>query len=188
MLKWHCQRHLWAHSDVKYQLPWSCMDKCQPRLVFFFFRNSDEMSVNRLDIFGMQWENERKNLFLRNRGNKSHSSVQNKFTNKTICRLFQEVCMVQINSQAVGLKWKLDLRLVFALEWLAVLSLAVSVHWGLSIGFFRPSLYYLLIIWNCCTFRYGLRGRELINNVGKVMIQGGGTFGTFMAIGTGIRC
>ncbi|EDW70565.1 reactive oxygen species modulator 1 [Drosophila novamexicana] len=36
--------------------------------------------------------------------------------------------------------------------------------------------------------RYGLRGRELINNVGKVMIQGGGTFGTFMAIGTGIRC
>lgn len=37
-------------------------------------------------------------------------------------------------------------------------------------------------------FRYGLRGRELINNVGKVMLQGGGTFGTFMAIGTGIRC
>ncbi|XP_043287557.1 reactive oxygen species modulator 1 isoform X3 [Venturia canescens] len=36
--------------------------------------------------------------------------------------------------------------------------------------------------------RYGLRGRELINNVGKTMIQGGGTFGTFMAIGTGIRC
>lgn len=36
--------------------------------------------------------------------------------------------------------------------------------------------------------RYGLRGRDLINNVGKVMIQGGGTFGTFMAIGTGIRC
>ncbi|EDW79455.1 uncharacterized protein Dwil_GK20403 [Drosophila willistoni] len=36
--------------------------------------------------------------------------------------------------------------------------------------------------------RYGLRGRELINNVGKVMIQGGGTFGTFMAIGTGLRC
>lgn len=36
--------------------------------------------------------------------------------------------------------------------------------------------------------RYGLRGRELINNVGKTMVQGGGTFGTFMAIGTGIRC
>ncbi|KAL7044494.1 hypothetical protein ACKWTF_001924 [Chironomus riparius] len=36
--------------------------------------------------------------------------------------------------------------------------------------------------------RYGLRGRDLVNNVGKVMIQGGGTFGTFMAIGTGLRC
>lgn len=36
--------------------------------------------------------------------------------------------------------------------------------------------------------RYGLRGRELISQVGTVMIQGGGTFGTFMAIGTGIRC
>lgn len=28
-----------------------------------------------------------------------------------------------------------------------------------------------------------MRGRELVNNVGKVMLQGGGTFGTFMAIG-----
>jgi len=36
--------------------------------------------------------------------------------------------------------------------------------------------------------RYGMRGRELVNNVGKVMLQGGGTFGTFMAIGSGIRC
>ncbi|CAL1288276.1 reactive oxygen species modulator 1-like [Argiope bruennichi] len=36
--------------------------------------------------------------------------------------------------------------------------------------------------------RYGIRGRELIQSVGKMMIQGGGTFGTFMAIGTGIRC
>ena len=36
--------------------------------------------------------------------------------------------------------------------------------------------------------RYGVRGRELISQVGKVMVQGGGTFGTFMAIGTGIRC
>jgi hypothetical protein len=36
--------------------------------------------------------------------------------------------------------------------------------------------------------RYGLRGRELVNSVGKMMLQGGGTFGTFMAIGTGIRC
>lgn len=37
-------------------------------------------------------------------------------------------------------------------------------------------------------YRYGMRGRELVQNVGKTMVQGGGTFGTFMAIGTGIRC
>ena len=37
-------------------------------------------------------------------------------------------------------------------------------------------------------YRYGARGRELVNQVGKVMVQGGGTFGTFMAIGTGLRC
>lgn len=36
--------------------------------------------------------------------------------------------------------------------------------------------------------RFGLRGRELVTTVGKTMVQGGGTFGTFMAIGTGIRC
>lgn len=39
-----------------------------------------------------------------------------------------------------------------------------------------------------CYCRYGARGKELVHSVGKVMIQGGGTFGTFMAIGTGIRC
>lgn len=31
-------------------------------------------------------------------------------------------------------------------------------------------------------YRMGLRGRDLVNNVGKVMLQGGGTFGTFMGI------
>ncbi|CAG2159065.1 unnamed protein product [Oppiella nova] len=36
--------------------------------------------------------------------------------------------------------------------------------------------------------RLGLRGRELLSSMAKVMIQGGGTFGTFMAIGTAIRC
>jgi len=36
--------------------------------------------------------------------------------------------------------------------------------------------------------RFGARGRELITTVGKTMVQGGGTFGTFMAIGTGLRC
>lgn len=37
-------------------------------------------------------------------------------------------------------------------------------------------------------YRYGLRGKELITTIGKTMLQSGGTFGTFMAIGSGIRC
>lgn len=36
--------------------------------------------------------------------------------------------------------------------------------------------------------RYGIRGRELLHLTGKSMLQSGGTFGTFMAVGTGIRC
>lgn len=36
--------------------------------------------------------------------------------------------------------------------------------------------------------RIGMRGRELMGGVGKTMVQSGGTFGTFMAIGMGIRC
>ena len=36
--------------------------------------------------------------------------------------------------------------------------------------------------------RMGLRGRELISETGKLMLQGGGTFGTFMSIGVAIRC
>ncbi|KAM3922395.1 reactive oxygen species modulator 1 [Leptodactylus fuscus] len=36
--------------------------------------------------------------------------------------------------------------------------------------------------------RFGMRGRELIGGIGKTMMQSGGTFGTFMAIGMGIRC
>lgn len=37
-------------------------------------------------------------------------------------------------------------------------------------------------------FRAGLRGRELTSMVGKSMVQGGGTFGVFMSVGTAIRC
>jgi hypothetical protein len=37
-------------------------------------------------------------------------------------------------------------------------------------------------------FRQGLRGRELLSTVGKSVISAGGTFGTFMAIGSAIRC
>lgn len=40
----------------------------------------------------------------------------------------------------------------------------------------------------CSVFRVGMRGRELMGGVGKTMMQSGGTFGTFMAIGMGIRC
>ena len=36
--------------------------------------------------------------------------------------------------------------------------------------------------------RYGLRGRELVTQLGKVMLQSGGTFGAFMCIGSAIRC
>lgn len=36
--------------------------------------------------------------------------------------------------------------------------------------------------------RYGLRVGELVRQVGKAMLQAGGTFGTFMSIGTGLRC
>ena len=36
--------------------------------------------------------------------------------------------------------------------------------------------------------RAGLRGRELTSMVGKSMLQGGGTFGVFMSVGTAIRC
>ncbi|KAK2549494.1 Reactive oxygen species modulator 1 [Acropora cervicornis] len=37
-------------------------------------------------------------------------------------------------------------------------------------------------------FKYGLRGRELVSSIGKIMLQGGGTFGVFMSVGTAIRC
>lgn len=36
--------------------------------------------------------------------------------------------------------------------------------------------------------RAGLRGMDLVNQTAKTMFQGAGTFGTFMAIGSAIRC
>ncbi|CAI9158026.1 unnamed protein product [Rangifer tarandus platyrhynchus] len=41
-------------------------------------------------------------------------------------------------------------------------------------------------IFSC--LRIGMRGRELMGGIRKTMMQSGGTFGTFTAIGMGIRC
>ena len=45
-----------------------------------------------------------------------------------------------------------------------------------------------LLLGGFTALRHGLRGRELVQQVGTVMFQGAGTFGTFMSVGTMIRC
>ncbi len=45
-----------------------------------------------------------------------------------------------------------------------------------------------LLLGGFSALRIGLRGREWFSQVGTVMVQGGGSFGTIMAIGTAIRC
>ena len=57
----------------------------------------------------------------------------------------------------------------------AMIGFAVGVSTGAIFGTFAG-------------IRYGLRGRELLTQLGKTMLQTGGTFGVFMAIGSGIRC
>ena len=52
----------------------------------------------------------------------------------------------------------------------------------------RYLIVYSLMFSNIYFFRHGLRGRELLSTVGKSVISAGGTFGTFMAIGSAIRC
>lgn len=54
---------------------------------------------------------------------------------------------------------------------------------GFSVGLAGGVLFGGFSAW-----RMGLRGREMVSTMGKVMVQSGGTFGTFMAIGSGIRC
>lgn len=54
---------------------------------------------------------------------------------------------------------------------------------GMSVGMAGGVLFGGFSAW-----RMGLRGREMFGTIGKVMLQSGGTFGTFMAIGSGIRC
>lgn len=77
------------------------------------------------------------------------------------------------------------LRYVLCIVYRHVVKLSTHLH---RLKFQVIFFFFFFFALNQSNFRYGLRGRELINNVGKVMIQGGGTFGTFMAIGTGIRC
>jgi hypothetical protein len=50
---------------------------------------------------------------------------------------------------------------------------------GMSVG---------CLIGGFSAFRHGLRGRDLVTTVGKAMLQAGGSFGTFMAVGSGLRC
>lgn len=57
----------------------------------------------------------------------------------------------------------------------AMIGIAVGVSTGAIFGTYTG-------------IRYGLRGRELFTQLGKVMLQSGGTFGAFMSIGSAIRC
>ncbi|XP_053208677.1 reactive oxygen species modulator 1-like [Panonychus citri] len=61
------------------------------------------------------------------------------------------------------------------------------VKMGFTIGF-MVGLGSGFLFGGFSSFRAGLRGISLLTNTGKVMAQGGGTFGTFMAIGSAIRC
>ncbi|RWS23461.1 hypothetical protein B4U80_00459 [Leptotrombidium deliense] len=54
---------------------------------------------------------------------------------------------------------------------------------GFTVGFVTGGLF-----GGFTGLRAGLRNVDLLQSVGKTMIQGGFTFGTFMAIGTAIRC
>nr|XP_009922366.1 PREDICTED: reactive oxygen species modulator 1 [Haliaeetus albicilla] len=65
------------------------------------------------------------------------------------------------------------------------------VKMGFMMGFAVGMAAGALLLHNSCVVLYlriGMRGRELMGGVGKTMMQSGGTFGTFMAIGMGIRC
>jgi len=62
-----------------------------------------------------------------------------------------------------------------------------KIKFGFAIGFL-VGLGSGAIFGGFSSLRAGLRGIELMSHTGKAMIQGGGTFGTFMAIGTAIRC
>jgi len=74
---------------------------------------------------------------------------------------------------------------VCSLEDFLLLGIISDIAYAYQVAYHECVIYNVVF---CFVNRYGLRGKELFSNIGKVMIQGGGTFGTFMAIGTGIRC
>uniref|UniRef100_A0A0N4ZE62 Reactive oxygen species modulator 1 n=1 Tax=Parastrongyloides trichosuri TaxID=131310 RepID=A0A0N4ZE62_PARTI len=45
-----------------------------------------------------------------------------------------------------------------------------------------------LLLGGFAGFRMGLRGSELLKQVGKTAAQSGGSFGVFMSVAQGIRC
>ena len=61
------------------------------------------------------------------------------------------------------------------------------VKYGAAIGF-AVGISTGAIFGTVAGIRYGLRGRELLSQLGKVMLQTGGTFGVFMGVGSAIRC
>ena len=61
------------------------------------------------------------------------------------------------------------------------------IKYGVMIGF-AVGMSTGAIFGTVAGIRYGLRGRELLTQLGKVMLQTGGTFGVFMGVGSAIRC
>lgn len=66
----------------------------------------------------------------------------------------------------------------------------VSCTGALKMGFMTGCLVGLgagVVLGGLGGLRAGLRGRELISQVGKASFQSAGTFGTFMGVGLGLR-
>ena len=61
------------------------------------------------------------------------------------------------------------------------------VKYGAMIGF-AIGISTGAIFGSAAGIRYGLRGRKLLSQLGKVMLQSGGSFAVFLAVGSAIRC
>lgn len=103
-----CQTHILSKSaNVKCQAT-SWMPLQRNLIRFYFYRNR---SKTQPEVFKQICS-------------KKKVAIESK------CRLFQVVCMRQINSQHAFPKWKRASQLDFVLEWRAVRFLAALVHWG----------------------------------------------------------